>query len=86
MSKEIEQAKKCAIQTLKKLHEHYEIDETDPIIQASTTPLSKIHFSFMFNPTLLEFELKNPLLINNPDVKERLDVLNRHLRLCLEKK
>lgn len=84
MANEIEKGKKCAIKVLEQLKEHYEIDETEPI-QASTTPMSEVSFSFIFNPHNLNFELVNQQQRNDPKVKELLDVLNRHLKKCMEK-
>ena len=82
MENEKEKAKRCAVEILNKLG--YDVDETDPTtVVASTYPLDE-QFSVMLDLYHLEFVLKDPSLTKKPDIKRRLDVLNRHLQLCLK--
>lgn len=85
MSEKIKKIEKCALQVLEKLKDDYDIDQTDTIIKASTNPCNKDGFSFMLNITHRKFELFNPKQIENPVIKRCLDVLNRHLKICLDK-
>ena len=82
----IEKVRECAIETLKGLSNHYEIEETEPIVKGITQPLADPHFAFILNIALQKFELLNPRLGENPNVKRQLDVLNGRLKSCLEKK
>lgn len=83
MSDEKERVKECAIQILKKLN--YDIDEIEPVVEASTYP-EDVSFSVILNLFQLKFELKNPSHIENPEIKRRLTVLNRHLEECINRK
>jgi len=83
MSVGIEKARTCALQVLTELK--YDIDETVPFIEASRPPLEKIQFSVRFNEHLQIFEPQNSEQIKDSEIKKLLDVLNRHLKLCLER-
>jgi hypothetical protein len=80
---DVEKTKKCALEILEKLH--YDVDETEPIIEGSTSCLEQVHFSVLLNPTLRKFELKNPLQIKDLKIERRLNVLNRRLEVCVKR-
>jgi len=76
-----EKTKQCAVETLKKLG--YDIEETEPTVVASTYPEDE-QFSVFLDLARLSLELKNPSLIENPDVRRRLQIMNRRFQLCLK--
>ena len=60
-------AKECALKVLNELH--YDIEETEPTVVASTYPDGE-QFSVFLDLYRLKFELKNPSLIENPEIKK----------------
>jgi len=83
MSVGIEKARTCALQVLTELG--YDIDETVSSIEGSRPSLEEIQFSVRFNEHRQIFEPQNSEQIKDSEKKRLLDVLNRHLKLCLER-